>query len=668
MVCCDGTNNTLTAGLRDTNVMQLHQRLRAERERRLVVDPNGPDQVLYYDPGVGAAVGLPPTGLVGAATNGLRRVAGLALGSGVHENIGQAYLNLCREYGRGTPDGEATTDEIWLFGFSRGAFTVRAVAGMVNLFGLIRPEHEPLLPTLLRVYFAGADDQRIASPAKGHAAARVAPLAGQSERALGTRVDGQIVRAFQAGRGAISQEPAVMLRDDPAGEAGQAPAEPTRSGVAAQIRREFTSERGREARIHFTGVWDTVDSVGLLPGARKKISSAPTIHDKRFTHVRHALALDEHRRQFLPRYFDGRVSEGQTLRQVWFRGVHSDIGGNRRAGDSLLSFETLAWMIDEAIDCGLRVAPLERDRDPATIVEVIGDQLRAQPAWALTGMALRDPARAPGTGHVGPLPADPVRAAALLSPREHGSVKVFSADGPGGTGPGAPRSPWEPGNGPRAKALAILVALTAGLGWACLVMAGALATPGPAGLGIGRATEAGWRLFWDQIGLLWPSMSGGVHELGVRLHPAEVRFERWAAADRDGAQASYGWAQLFVVGFTFCVASLAARGPARAFGRITRWRGIRDPYPRPHGLMNALGLGFAVMVLAFAAQTAALILAWDVGRSAFRPPLLALASEAAVVSGIGAALTAALLMGWIAREVVDTFRSAGRPSGRSRRT
>ncbi|GJI88988.1 hypothetical protein RugamoR1_21510 [Rugamonas sp. R1(2021)] len=113
IVCCDGTNNTLTAGVNDTNVVKLLN----------ILTPATHDQKLYYDPGVGVGQALRRT---------LTRIEGLASGRGIYENIANAYKFLVQEYRDG--------DEIFLFGFSRGAFTVRAVAGMANLFGLVRAQ------------------------------------------------------------------------------------------------------------------------------------------------------------------------------------------------------------------------------------------------------------------------------------------------------------------------------------------------------------------------------------------------------------------------------------------------------------------------------------------------------------------------------------------------
>ena len=334
IVCCDGTNNTLTAGQHDTNVLRLFgelQRTTSEPPRE-----GSKPRVLYYDPGVGSPDDLPATGVVQMLSRKWDRIAGMASGQGVFENIAQAYQFLMREWRPG--------DEIWLFGFSRGAFTARSVSGMINLFGLLRPEHDVLLPTLLRVYFSSKDG---------------APRPVRMFRSLGKTVWGKA-------------------------------SDRTRDGIARQVRESFCSEAGRAAPVHFIGVWDTVESVGM-PGFGLQISSDATVKGKRFRHVRHALSLDEHRRPFLPRlYLDGNVDnpDGQSVQQVWFRGVHSDVGGGYPANEAGLADAALAWMVDEAIACGLGCRPF-REWPPNEAKRVAHDPIHETPWWAVLGLVVR---------------------------------------------------------------------------------------------------------------------------------------------------------------------------------------------------------------------------------------------------------------------------------------
>ncbi len=332
IICCDGTNNTLTANDHDTNVLKTFE---------LLARADNPRQILYYDPGVGAPDALPSTGIDEWFRNKCARLWGLASGRGVYENISQAYLFLMKYYQPG--------DQIYLFGFSRGAFTVRCISGMVHLFGIIDSHHEAMLPTLLRVYFS----------AKGKTSLFkfINELSVTAKELLGIEVPQEINN-----------------RDD----------------VAKQIRINFGSGERKQASVYFVGVWDTVSSVGF-PGFSVSMSSNPNILNKRIQHVRHALALDEHRAQFKPRVYEqndfGDATQAQSLRQLWFRGNHCDVGGGYDENlETALSDQAFHWLLDEARQCGLSMNTLPQTKPQETRVH---DETYSMPWWALLGLSLR---------------------------------------------------------------------------------------------------------------------------------------------------------------------------------------------------------------------------------------------------------------------------------------
>jgi len=249
-------------------------------------------------------------------------------------------------------------DQIWVFGFSRGAFTARSIAGMVNRFGILQPQMESMVPTLLQLYFSESTDQVKA-------------------------IDKQAIRLFSVGP-------------------------------------------ERHPFIHFVGVWDTVASVGTWPFALS-IKARPTLKDKHFVHVRQALALDEHRAQFVPRAYA--ENNGATLLangltgsvvQQWFRGSHCDVGGGYVMAEATMARAPIAWLIAEATQCGLRLRhegqPVITEAHAATAVSqtvaqvlgtpdptlaaaalqapVVHSELQHSPIWALTGLSMRDTRKA----------------------------------------------------------------------------------------------------------------------------------------------------------------------------------------------------------------------------------------------------------------------------------
>lgn len=302
VVCCDGTGNVWSPGGGTTNVVRLVRALSRDRSR----------QICFYDPGVGTPDGYVADGAGGLGwKDRLRRLGGLAWGDGVWTNVAEAYLFLVEHYRPG--------DRIFLFGFSRGAFTARAVAGVIHLCGLLEREHDNLVPALLKVY----------------------------------------------------RSPSGRTRD----EAGEALKQAfSRDGVA----------------VHFTGVWDTVESVGivrLLAGAH--ITSNRDVKST-YVHVRHAVALDELRAPYLPRLYaaaEQPLADGRTFKQVHFCGAHSDVGGGY-AHDGL-SNAALHWMVREANDVGLLVEPDVLDRFAVNPLDCLHDETSRLPYWTLAGIFTR---------------------------------------------------------------------------------------------------------------------------------------------------------------------------------------------------------------------------------------------------------------------------------------
>ncbi|HEX8238398.1 MAG TPA: DUF2235 domain-containing protein [Allosphingosinicella sp.] len=311
VICCDGTGNEVTGNL--SNVLKLFRILEKDELQRV-----------YYHPGVGTV----------ATENAWERFRarlssywGLATGAGLDDNILDAYRFLVETYEEG--------DCVFLFGFSRGAYTVRALAGFIHLVGLLQPDQIGIADYALTTYKrAGWHDEKAAEKAArgsraapaGNAAAGRAVPGGQAETS-GFRAGGQFKRVMEC----------------------------------------------RSVPIHFIGVWDTVASMivpGSLPFSFRLRTLPFTRRNPSVRAFRHAMAIDERRRMFrLNRWEEGQKFEedhwnppedgfpDQDCEQVWFAGVHSDIGGGYAETESGLSKWPLMWMIDEAASDkhGLRI-------------------------------------------------------------------------------------------------------------------------------------------------------------------------------------------------------------------------------------------------------------------------------------------------------------------------
>lgn len=306
VVCCDGTGNEISENI--SNVLKLYRVLRKTGKAAA--------QVVFYDPGVGTLARPNPWTKLRQDTV---TVLGLATGYGLDDNVLNAYRFLIQHYEEG--------DDIFLFGFSRGAYTVRVLAGMIHKVGLLAPPQSNLADAALTAY---------------KQASAVVLDAGED-----------------------NSDAAGGDDDDPP---QAAPA--SRDDQASQFARIIST---RWPTIKFLGVWDTVASVIVPRPDRFYTFSLQTLA---FTQsnpsvkiFRQAIAIDERRRMFRlepwaePQVFmHNRFSAGhnavpQDCVQVWFAGVHADIGGGYPEKESGLSKFPLLWMIEEAVKSGLAVDP-----------------------------------------------------------------------------------------------------------------------------------------------------------------------------------------------------------------------------------------------------------------------------------------------------------------------
>ncbi len=256
VLCCDGTGNEF--GESNSNVVKLY--------KMLVHDDS---QIAYYHPGVGT---MGARTALTALSRWWTKVIGLAFGYGISDNIADAYQFLMRNF---EPD-----DSLYIFGFSRGAYTARALCGMLHIIGLLREDDEGLIPYSIR-----------------------------------------------------------MLKEKKIDFA-----------LAADFKRTFC----RECKPHFVGVWDTVSSVGWVYNVAHFPGTKAT-HNADLHFVRHAVSIDERRAFFRQNLFGAPHDAQQDVKEIWFAGVHSDVGGSYPESQSQLSKIALQWMVCEAEPTGLKI-------------------------------------------------------------------------------------------------------------------------------------------------------------------------------------------------------------------------------------------------------------------------------------------------------------------------
>jgi len=293
VICLDGTGNEIEE--RETNVLRLFRILKN-------VPDDETSQLVYYHPGVGtmgqSSLGLQPI-------QKAHEIIGLAFGKGLEAEVLNAYGFICKNY-RGkewdkyrnaTYDG----DRIYLFGFSRGAYGARVLAGFIHLFGLVHPSKLHMAVYAFRAY------RRI------------------SDRDEGT----------------------------------------DRETLYADINKFSDVLKPQLASIRFLGLWDTVSSMLRFEPSKFSLiryGNHPAVAENcSVSKVRHALAIDEKRSMFRNNqwlegqtHHQNRFKQGegqpQDVKQMWFAGYHSDVGGSAPEMQAGLSKITLKWMLEELCD------------------------------------------------------------------------------------------------------------------------------------------------------------------------------------------------------------------------------------------------------------------------------------------------------------------------------
>jgi len=301
VVCSDGTGNRDIEG-RGTNVFKLFEAVDTNGHRS---DPQLVPQVAFYDDGVGSSNFLP-----------LKLIGG-AFGYGLGRNVRQLYKELVRVYDPG--------DQIYLFGFSRGAFTARSLAGFITNRGLLNP-------------------RQLSTPQRLNQAVR-----------------------YEYRQYRKCYRPVLVEKI-----AGKAPRE------SAERYEKYATPVAPDTWIRFVGVWDTVDAVGLPLHLGDLVNTfvyrfkfpdyklSPQVRE-----AYHALSIDDQRQVFAPLLWKEGGEKVGRITQVWFAGVHSNVGGGYpKQGMSLVSLD---WMMEQASRADLRF--LSRDRETYSRHANVDDKL-----------------------------------------------------------------------------------------------------------------------------------------------------------------------------------------------------------------------------------------------------------------------------------------------------
>lgn len=312
VILCDGTWNVLTAPY-PTHVAQLTELIQERMEEI--------PQVVRYLPGVGTGRGQKTW--LGKRVD---QFLGGGLGIGLRRNIRDAYVALCKAY--------APQDRVYVFGYSRGAYTARSLVGLIRSVGIVPAERiEAEADRVMDYYKSRSMDTHPRNPASYPDRQRFSPDIATSQDELDWR----------GGKGWLFE-------------------------------------------LAYLGLWDTVGALGVpahLGVAAAIFNRRALFHDTALSSMvkrgRHAVSIDEDRLSFrptlwanLPYLNEGPQGPNSRYEELWFAGDHSVMGGG--GPDDRLSSYPFDWVLRGAIEEGLRL-------DEAALAERIAG---ADPMGALS--------------------------------------------------------------------------------------------------------------------------------------------------------------------------------------------------------------------------------------------------------------------------------------------
>jgi len=261
VICADGTWNRPENDVNEdfaSNVLKLARAIKPFAD-------DGVSQQVFYDWGIASYYSTTLGGITG---------------KGMHKNIMDNYRYIVQNYSEG--------DDIYLFGFSRGAYTVRALCGLIYNCGILKRHNAVMIQQAFDNYKKSS------------------------------------------------------VQWSPKGK----------KSIAFRQKHSYPSNQ-----VKFVGVWDTVGGMGIPISFLGLFEDKDEFYDTKIGQnvsvARHALAIDEHREDFKVTLWKDK--EGLDLKQVWFSGSHSDVGGSYQPDEdgSLSSDHTLEWMAKEALIAGL---------------------------------------------------------------------------------------------------------------------------------------------------------------------------------------------------------------------------------------------------------------------------------------------------------------------------
>ncbi|KAK7403318.1 hypothetical protein QQX98_010907 [Neonectria punicea] len=316
ILCFDDTGNTFSGTNGDTNVVKILRKL----------DRNHPNQFHYYQTGIGTydvnETSINKRTTLGKFRSSVSKAIDQGFGTTFDAHIIAGYRFLMRYY-----ENDA---KIYVFGFSRGAFTAKYLARMINKVGLLCKGNEEMVPFAYRLYerslqcesadrvAAQKEEQNVFQNGSPHdedpsETDRLMPNGTEGSEEQHVHDENMLARASK-----VKESVETIAANKEIAAFGQ-----------TFCRTSGTSSEGhRNIQVFFLGIWDCVNSVAVV----EKNAPAPISVTGTAKHIRHAVAVDERRVKFKPALLAQDIrnnchDDEEDIREVWFPGNHGDIGG-----------------------------------------------------------------------------------------------------------------------------------------------------------------------------------------------------------------------------------------------------------------------------------------------------------------------------------------------------
>jgi len=334
ILCSDGTGNRGGKG-DGTNVWRIYNYIDLNSHQDNSTDRK---QISYYEDGVGTE------------DFKLFKLIGGAFGWGLSRNIQELYDFLIKNYEEG--------DSIYLFGFSRGAFTVRSLAGLIEYCGIPENKDDPLHPEK-----RAQNSRELRKKVK--TAYRIYKNTHKRKRFSMLR------NRFKIADSIFNVLPRMY---------GSKSYGDTIEGYKSEARLFKEGNSIKNIDIHFIGVWDTVSAIGMPFDFMRWLMDWVfniNFHSHQIgpsvKYGYHCLSIDDERHSFHPQLWDETKKSNAIVEQVWFSGVHSNVGGGYPKRG--MAHEPLYWMMNRAKECGLilKKGAIKAVRDAADVSDKMYD-------------------------------------------------------------------------------------------------------------------------------------------------------------------------------------------------------------------------------------------------------------------------------------------------------